>query len=123
MEERRQFSRIHSQFIVNYRVTGERGEGTSSVTRNISRGGICFLTESWIAPETVLQIEIRIPQRQPSIRFTAEVVWSGALLLERPEQSPQRFQTGVRFVDITADDQQLLLQYPGIPTAPAAPSR
>lgn len=122
-EDRRQFSRINSQFVVNYRVIGEGGEGTSSVTRNVGRGGICFLTDAWIAPETMLQIDVRVPQRPQSIRFTAEVMWSGALLLERPEQSPHRFQTGVRFVEIAADDQQQLLQAPSIPSAPAAPSR
>ena len=122
MEDRRQFVRINSQLVVSYRVIGERGEGILSVTQNLSRGGICFLTDAWIAPETVLQIDVRIPQRQQLIRFTAEVVWSGALLLEHLGQSPHRFQTGVRFVEIAETDQQLLLQYPSVHNASAAPS-
>ena len=121
MDERRQFTRINSQLVVNYRVIGERGDGISSVTQNVSRSGICFLTDSWIAPETMLQIDVRIPQRPP-IRFTAEVVWSGALLLEHPDQSPHRFQTGVRFLEIAAPDQELLLQYPSVHNASATPS-
>ena len=123
MEERRQFSRINSQFVVNYRVIGERGDGVSSLTRNVSGGGVCFLTEAWIAPETMLQIEVRVPQRQQTIRFTAEVVWSGALILEHSDQSAYRFQTGVRFVEIAPDEQQLLLKFPSVPNAPSAPSR
>ena len=111
MDERRQFTRINSQLVVNYRVIGERAGSTSSVTRDVSDGGICFLTDAWIAPETMLQIEVHIPRRQPAVRFIAEVVWSGALLMEQANQSSHRFQTGVRFVEISQEDQQLLLQH------------
>jgi len=110
MEERRHFIRLPAHLVTHYTVIGS-GPPQASLTRNTSGGGIGFFTESQLAPGTVLEVTVAFPNRQQPLAFTAEVVWSGKLLLARDGEEPRAYETGVRFIEIAPEDQAFIMQY------------
>ena len=109
MDERRRFVRFQAWLTASYSVVGEQ-KSLETVTRNVSAGGVGFLTRSRLAPGTLLEIAVSFPEERRTVRFTGEVCWSGPLLLEGSSPNPPRgFETGVRFVRIAPEDARFLL--------------
>ena len=52
------------------------GKTSRALTRDISSGGICVMMEGVIAFGTTLELELQLPDREASIRFIGEAVWS-----------------------------------------------
>ena len=109
-DDRRQHIRLHPHFPVTYRLLGSQ-EPRGSVTRDISSGGLCFLTADRLAPGTMVELAVECPGLAAPVRVTAEVMWSGKLIpqSDSPAQ-PHHFETGARFLKIDAADLQALLQ-------------
>ena len=118
MDERRKFVRLGSRFMADYRVVG-KNEAHHTLTRNLGGGGISLFAESKLDPGTMLTIDLAFPDRKKSVKFTAEVVWSGALLLENKGSQPREFEIGIRFVDISPEDQKAILQYTTLGSPPS----
>ena len=111
MEDRRRFVRLQVWLAAPYQIIGE-SRPLESVTRNTNAGGIGFFTKSRLVPGTILDVTLEFPDRQRTVRFTGEVRWSGPLLLAGQTPNPPRaFETGVRFLRISTEDQACLLSY------------
>ena len=110
MDERRRFLRSPLWLNVKYQIV-DTGDARYSVTRNASSGGIGFFTESRLPPGTPVEVAIELPDLKRSIHFTAEVTWSGKLLLEQGDQAPRAYETGVHFVKISEADQAFLMKH------------
>ena len=110
MEERRHFFRLPARLVVRYAIANSSASHTS-VTLNTSGGGIGFFTESLLAPGTRLHVTVDFPERKQPVAFTAAVIWSGKLLLDRHDERPRAYETGVRFLEIAPKDQAFLMQY------------
>ena len=119
MEERRNFVRLPSRLTATYKIIGATERDVAALTRNIGGGGVAFFTESAFKSGTLLQVEVRFPNRQWPVRFTAEVIWSGELLLDSTNREPRAFETGVRFESISDEDREFLMRY----STPTPPSR
>jgi c-di-GMP-binding flagellar brake protein YcgR len=87
-EEMRKYIRHPLTIPIEYKVGDENFEFKDEV-RNISAGGICFCSDSAIAPETILQI--RIPSVDPKFAGLGRVIWC----LEKND----RIEIGLEFVD------------------------
>ena len=110
-EERRRFVRLPSRLNASYKVIGAE-PNRNLLTRNTSGGGIGFFTDSLLPPGAVLRVELKFPSLKNPVTFTAEVVWSGKLLLERQaDPHPRAYEVGVRFIDIALEDQEFLMDY------------
>lgn len=111
MKERRQFIRLQAWLPAHYSVVGGP-QPLESITRNTSPAGVGFLTKSRLIPGTILDISLEFPEQRRTIRFTGEVRWSGPLLLDGGKPEPPRaFETGLRLVRISAEDQAFLMSY------------
>jgi len=110
MEERRKFVRLYSKLKAKCWILGDH-EPLSLLSRNIGGGGISLFTKRRLAPGTVVGIEVHFPERLAPIRFTGEVVWSGELITSGEQDSLNTYETGVRFLDIEAEDRDFILQY------------
>lgn len=108
MSEQRKFVRLDTTLPVTYR-TLPASEPQRSSTKNISGGGICVFVEESLAPKTLIEVEITLPERQGPIVFTGEIVWCEQFQVVGKE--PHSIQAGVRFVSISPDDQQAILQH------------
>ena len=103
--------RLQSWLTASYQVVGER-KPLESITRNTSAGGVGFLTKSRLAPGVILDVTVVFPDERRTVRFTGDVCWSGPLLLEsKPPKLPRAFETGIRFLRISPEDQTFLLNY------------
>lgn len=74
--ERRKYPRINARFIVSYRVLEEKDVGDTSQTKNLSLGGILFITKRAFAPGTILILEIRLPFDPKPVTVTGRVIES-----------------------------------------------
>ena len=121
MDEQRKFARLDTTLPVTYR-TLPASEPQHSSTKNISGGGICVFVEESLAPKTLVEVEITLPDRQRPIVFTGEVVWCEQFQVVGKQA--RSIQAGVRFVSISPDDQQAILQHVILnfqPRPPASP--
>jgi c-di-GMP-binding flagellar brake protein YcgR len=120
MDDRRQFIRLSSRLKASCNVLGDN-ESLGTLTRNVSGGGMSLFTKVRVPTGTVVGIEVFFPGRVAPVRFTAEVVWSGALIQSGEGGEQRAFETGVRFLDIAPEDRAFILQYASKPSAAAAP--
>lgn len=63
MEERRRFPRLKLGTPLNYKVRGATSSPDSAICDNISLGGIGFISDKFIAPSSLLNLEINVSQR------------------------------------------------------------
>jgi len=61
-----------AQIPIDYKIHGEQRERTDH-TKNISFGGLCFQTQSYIKPGTVLIL--KFPTFNPKIEVGGKIVW------------------------------------------------
>ena len=108
--ERRQFIRITTWLDMTYSMVGSQ-EPLAGLTRNVSAGGIGFFTKTRLVPGTVMNLELKFPKRTEPLRFTGEVTWSGPLLLFGQDDAPHAYETGVRILKISPEDQEFLTRY------------
>ena len=120
MPERRRFIRLPARLNATYQILNA-GPSQVALTRNTSGGGIGFFTEKLLPAGTVVRLEVKFPERQRSVTFTAEITWSGKLLLAHHDEQPRAFEAGARFLDIAPEDQAFILQYSSA-AAPPSPS-
>jgi len=100
--EKREFPRIKLKRPLGYRARGTH-ETNNTISENISLGGICFVTERFIAPKTALAIEIDILTRM--LCPIASVVWSW------PLPHSDRYHVGVEFLEFNQRDKNYLSDY------------
>jgi c-di-GMP-binding flagellar brake protein YcgR len=117
-DERRRFVRLPARLITTYQIVGSRTE-TASVTRDLSGGGIGFFTETLLPPGTLIKVTVRFPDREKPVAFTGEVMWSGKLIFERVEGQVRSFEAGLRFIDISPQDQAHIQKLASLGQPPA----
>ena len=120
MDERRRFVRLPARLRATYQVVNS-DPPRDSLIKNMGGGGIGFFTESRLAPGTVVQVEVQFPERPKPVRFTAQVVWSGELIHESRERLERPYEAGLRFLDVSPEDRQFVMQRSALGTPPHAP--
>lgn len=110
MQERRQFVRLDMRVEVTYTVLPAT-QGTRSVTKNIGGGGICFYADEVVPPGTLVQVVMRIPDRELPVTFTGEVIWSERYEVISKGVHRRAGEVGVQFVNIDEEDQQALVEH------------
>ena len=110
MEERRQFARLDTRIEVAYRAL-KAAPSQRTVMKNVSAGGVCIFVEKELAPGTVLNISMTLPDRRAPLTFTGEIVWSEAYEIISKTQHKRSVEAGVRFVDINPKALEALMQY------------
>ena len=110
MEERRKFVRLDTRLEAAYAVlpSGQKLKGT---TKDIGGSGICLFTDSVLASGTRLQVALTLPGREQPVHFIGEVVWSEAYEVIAKNERRRAVETGLRFVEITPQDQQGVMQH------------
>lgn len=76
---RRRFPRLKEACEIRFRqVEGEglAGERVETLTRDISQGGVCFLTDQELSPGVILAVELSIAGFESDIVALGRSVWS-----------------------------------------------
>ncbi len=97
--------------------TVSTGKVRRALTKDISGGGISFITDEELEPGTQLIIEMTLSDHPQPIQFTAEVIWLRSVKDPKHLYESLSMETGVKFVSISPQDQKLLKQY-GMLNAP-----
>ena len=115
--ERRRFLRAASR-LITWMTLPETGRVIRVLTLDVSAGGARFMTDRAIEVGTPLAIEIKMPDREATIRCTAEVVRSGPMP-DLTDESRTAAETAVKFVQIDPRDHAELTFYVKINLPPS----
>jgi c-di-GMP-binding flagellar brake protein YcgR len=107
--ERRRFVRLNASCDVNYKVLKTRPIiSDKSLTKNISAGGICFIANDKLNPESVLELNFDLLDKKSIIKAKGRVVWTKSFKIAT---EPERFDCGVEFIEINPSDRKRIDQY------------
>ena len=121
MEERRRFVRLDTRLEIAYTVLpAERAK--QGATKNVSGGGICLFSDKELAPGTRLQIAMKLPDREQPAHFVAEVIWSEAYEVIGKTERQRAVENGVRFIEISPQDQDAIMRHVILTLQPRVPT-
>ena len=107
-KERRKYVRIGSDVGIKVEAVEKTDQPLMGRARNISAEGICFSSDRELNPGDTLRLEFFVPQDSKPIRLKGEVVWSSKM---EDTKNPNRFDTGVKLLDISKTDENRFLVY------------
>ena len=103
--EKRKFKRAFTDVSIQYRLeTMEESERKISHIRNIGGGGLCF-RNSLIPEESLLEIELKLPEIPSPIKASAKVVWT------KKEIEKDLYNIGIAFENIAEEDRKNIIEY------------
>lgn len=105
LDGKRRFPRVKLQTAMSYRVLGGSA-GASAIADNVSLGGVGFVSQDFIAPSTILNLELIVLSRV--FNTLGRVAWSS------PLSHSSRYQTGIEFTKLDDKDKDLLSDYIGL---------
>lgn len=103
--ERRRSQRMESSLPVKYRNLKMATSPASSLTRDISEGGIRFKTTEFISLACRLVVEINIPTVQRPIKAISKVAWIKRLATN------DQYEMGNQFLEISKEDKAAINEY------------
>lgn len=101
--EKRQYPRIDKNFVLTY-FTKDNPHQKIEITqlKNISKGGMCFITSQSFAPKTELSIELKTP-------FISETTYLEGYTLESHQKAAGLiYETRLKFVNLNPHGEFLL---------------
>lgn len=106
-KESRKTPRIKMHIPIKYRkLRAENGiKSGSSVSKNLSEGGISFRTSDFISMACKLIVEIDIPKFNKPIKAISKIAWIRKLI------SSDEYEIGSQFIEMTKEDKALLSEY------------
>lgn len=105
--ERRRFQRVETHIPVKYRKLREGAgqEGSGSLSRDLSQGGVHFRTNEFISMACRLILELDIPMLTRPIKAISKVAWI------RKANSGNDYEVGNQFLEISKKDKELISEY------------
>ena len=100
--DRRHFPRLRYRAALRYQVRG-KPEYSNVLCENISSGGIGISNDRFIAPSTLLELELSLYKRM--LTSIGKVAWASAA------PHSDRYNMGVQFIEIEPADQRFLDDY------------
>lgn len=105
--ENRRFERVATHIPVKYRRLEDSKETVraSTITKNISEGGVRFRVPEFISRACRLVVEMDVPMLTKPIRAISKVAWISKT------DSEGDYEIGNQFLEITKQDKALVAEY------------
>lgn len=105
--EKRKHSRVKTHIPVRYRNLrdGAGIEGSSSISKNLSQGGIRFRTAEFVSMACRLILELDIPMLTKPVKAISKVAWI------RKATSGDDYEVGNQFLEMSKEDKVLVSEY------------
>jgi hypothetical protein len=105
--ERRKHERIKTHIPVRFRKLrdGAGVSGDSSLSKNLSQGGIRFRTAEFISMACRLILELDIPMFVKPVKAISKVAWI------RKTDSGNEYEVGNQFLEMSKEDKELISEY------------
>ncbi len=97
--ERRKSKRFNTPFDVEYRTLTQNPIHGTVLSKDISKGGVAFLSKTQIKKGTSVELKMNVPGDNLPVFATGTVAWADGV------------QTGVKLNRISKDDQARILEY------------
>ena len=101
-QEKRQNTRLSVAVPLRYQIRGTQKFG-NTLTKNISSGGLGFLADRFIKPQTHLMLDVNLLTK--NINSIANVKWAGYL------SHSDKYQIGLEFIGIEPGDRNYISDY------------
>lgn len=101
-EEKRQNIRLNLGLPLRYQIRGSQEFG-NTITKNISDGGLSFIVDRFIKPQTHIMLDVNILSR--NISSLGTVRWAGNL------PHSDRYQLGLEFIGLVPGDKKYISDY------------
>ncbi len=108
--EKRQFFRLNLLADVIYSKKQPSTKEGLTLTRNISKGGICLIVYEPLSVNDLLELNIFLPDSKNPIRVDGRVKWIREFTIGDPAKG-KRFDVGIEYVDISDEDQNKIIKY------------
>lgn len=105
MNNKRLYPRIDFKGQLHYQVRGSH-DYTNTVVEDISAGGVAFINDRYLAPQTQLNLEINLNNRL--MRPIGTVVWTA------PMAHADMYRSGVQFMEFDQHEKKLLSEFVGM---------
>jgi len=95
--EKRLFERIDGELGLRYTLHNDSREILSTVTKNISGGGLRTSLIKELSPGTLLDMELAIDNGDVKLRFEGKIAW----IWDEPmdKEKKQLFEAGIQFIN------------------------
>ncbi|MDP8299378.1 MAG: PilZ domain-containing protein [Candidatus Tantalella remota] len=105
--DNRKYTRVKTHVPVRYRKLRDGAGiiGASSITKNLSEGGIRFRTAEFISMACRLILELDIPMFTKPVKAISKVAWI------RKVPSGDDYEVGNQFLEMSKKDQELMSEY------------
>ena len=112
MDERRRYVRLDTRLQITYTIIKQKEADTKAEAKDIGGGGIrIFLTEP-LPAQTLLNLEIRLPEDPIPIKCTGRVVWAEEFsILQGEKKEERRYEGGIQFSEIKPKDRDRIIKY------------
>lgn len=106
-DELRKFPRAKTHIPVRFRKLrdGAGVDGTISISKNLSEGGIRFRTNGFVSRACRLILELDVPMFSKPIKAISKVAWI------RKADNGTEYEIGNRFLEMTKEDKELISEY------------
>lgn len=107
-DERRKFARLSVLADIILKKRELAPEEIISLTRNISKGGICFIVYEPVEESQIIDLTIYLPGEAP-IKAVGKVAWVNEFTIGDTER--KRYDVGLEFIEISDKDKALIDKY------------
>ncbi|MFC1644180.1 PilZ domain-containing protein [Candidatus Omnitrophota bacterium] len=105
--DKRKYPRVKTHIPVRYRKLrdGAGFQGASSISKNLSEGGIRFRTAEFISMACRMILELDIPMFNKPVKAISKVAWI------RKSPSGDDYEVGNQFLEMSKKDKELISEY------------
>ena len=115
VKERRRSPRINARLPLQFKDIQRPMEiYTGSLTKDISEGGVRFISSDFLSIFTRLLLEVSVPSFSRPVKAISKVAW-----IQKIPRSNQ-YNVGVQFMDMTEEDRKQLASFIAKSPAPKA---
>jgi c-di-GMP-binding flagellar brake protein YcgR len=110
-EEQRRYPRLDAKVKIIYGVMARMHKPFSSLSTNVSGGGICIPLERRLKKGEILELEMDLPGRRQPLFALGKVAWVKKVPANAKDAKYYPFQAGIEFVAIEQDERESISKY------------
>lgn len=105
--DKRKYPRVRTHVPVRFRKLRDGADvvGESSISKNLSQGGVRFRTNEFISMACRLILELDIPMLTKPVKAISKVAWI------RKAEAGNDYEVGNQFLEISKKDKELISEY------------
>ena len=109
-QERRKFVRLNTLVDVVYNKVFPAQKVEVSLTKNISKGGICLIAYDELKVSDNLDLNIYLPEDKTPVHVIGRVAWVKDFVICNIPNG-KRFDVGIEFITISEQDEKKIAKY------------